>query len=178
MKHPFDIKLTRKGKFRFSKNLKDKEEKTVRINENQESEAATERSATEKAPTEVSTVPSSLRSTPRGNPLRDLSKVDFTLSSQIDHAEIKETIIQLLTNLQTQQAQQGAEGDDEDEYAEEEFPANWKLFPKFGFSPSRTPVNVTPPILSPHQIPEPPKVETPKKVRTQLKYNHTVFFFS
>ncbi len=120
---------------------------------------------TEKALTEVSTIPSSLRSSPRENPLKDLSKIDLTLDSQINHEEIKETIIQLLTDLQTQT--QLTEEDNDDEY---EFPANWKQFPKFGHSPSRTPVNVTPPILSPHQIPEPSRVETPKKVRIFKKY--------
>ena len=99
----------------------------------------------------------SIQSTPRENPLNNLPKIDLTLSAQIHHEYIKESLIQLLTDMQTQNSI----------HQDHEFPKNFKFFPKFGNSPSHTPNNITPPILSPHQIVE-PQIEPPKKVNKKF----------
>ena len=48
--------------------------------------------------TDLSSLPSSIRSTPRENPFDNVNKIDLTLSSKIKNSDIKETIIQLLTD--------------------------------------------------------------------------------
>jgi hypothetical protein len=185
--HPFDIQLTKKGRFRFSKGLKEAMRANMESKKaNEAAEAAAlaaaseleeqskHRSTADKSEMDKS-MPDSLRSTPRENPLKILPKMDLTLDTQIKRADLKETLIQLLTDLQSARTRDTDEGDIlEDDFDEEElFPNKHELFPRFGESPTRTLVNVTPPILSPHQIPEPPKIETPRKV----SYSHMIFFF-
>lgn len=120
--HPFDIKLNRRGQFRLAKNVQEslKVEENMSVVEEKTGRLPTlpggRERGSERGTSYADTLPESIRSTPRGNPLENLSKVDLTVSSKINREEIKETLIQLLTDFHTQEI--------------EEFPNKWTGFPK------------------------------------------------
>ncbi|CAF0852544.1 unnamed protein product, partial [Brachionus calyciflorus] len=145
--NPFNLKLNKEGVFVFDQiklnKKKRKTEKMInRIDEYSESYYYMDPS---NKPTQRS-ISHSLLSTPRENPLNNLEKVDLTLNTRFNQAQIHEYLVEILTAYKESERKNS-------------FPKYWDTFPKFGKSPTGTP-DRTPPEVT-------PRSEREKKEKTK-----------
>ena len=98
-KHPFAIKINDEGA--FSVKVSDKAKKDARLlNELAASTITKDNKNTDTTSHDISfisTVPESFLSTPRENPLKELDKVDLTLTSKVTNFDLKSCLVDLLT---------------------------------------------------------------------------------